>query len=241
MRLAVDFGNTKTKIGLFEGSELQATYVIANALQLEKVLREFDIESMIISKVGNAQQDIVEFLNKKSEKIISLSPHTIVPIQNLYKTPETLGMDRLAAVVGASALFPNEACLVIDMGTCITYDFIDQQKNYWGGAISPGLQMRFKAMHDYTHRLPLIQKFDEGKLVGNTTESCMVSGVLNGIISELEGFIEKYLEKFGHFKAILTGGDANFFESRMKDPTFANQNLVLIGLNQILETNASDF
>ena len=155
----------------------------------------------------------------------------------MYTTPATLGVDRIAAICGAIEIFPQQNCLVVDAGTCINYEFLDAALNYHGGAISPGIQMRFDALHKFTARLPLIKEFNKTELVGNSTESCMTSGVVNGVVAEVNGIIEKYAQKFPDLGVILCGGDAYFFENNLKQPIFAAPDLVLHGLNRILQHN----
>jgi type III pantothenate kinase len=168
-----------------------------------------------------------------------LSADLKLPIQNLYKTPATLGSDRLAAAVGAVALYPNQNNLVIDMGTCITLDFVSSHNEYLGGAIMPGISMKFKALHTFTDKLPLLtfDNGDEVDIVGDDTRSSIFTGIINGTTMELEGFVERYVEKFGKMNIIFTGGDAIYFEKRVKFPNFVNSNLLLVGLNKILNTN----
>lgn len=156
----------------------------------------------------------------------------------MYESPDTLGMDRLAAVCGAKTLFPNENCLVVDFGTCITYDFIDSKRNYLGGAITPGMQMRFMSMNSYTESLPLIKEVSvDVATIGKTTEESMVAGVMLGIVGEVEKFSALYGEEYENLKVIFCGGDTNRFETITKDPIFAAPNLVLVGLNSILTYN----
>ena len=162
-----------------------------------------------------------------------------LPIQNLYSTPETLGVDRIAAVCGAQTTFPNEKCLVIDMGSCITYDYLNEKGEYHGGSISPGLNMRFKAVHTFTAKLPLVKPLADPALIGTTTASNIQSGVINGLTEEIKGIISLYQHKFGNIRVILCGGDAHFFENKLKGVIFAIPELVLIGLNSILSHNVN--
>jgi type III pantothenate kinase len=162
-----------------------------------------------------------------------------VPVTNGYATPETLGMDRLAAVVGATALHPGRPCLVVDLGTCITYDLVDAAGYYHGGGISPGLRMRFRAMHTFTARLPLIEPEPHAALIGTSTRTAMQSGVVNGLVAELEGMMSRYGAQFPPLTTILCGGDALFFETQLKGIIFVVPELVLLGLNRILLYNVS--
>jgi type III pantothenate kinase len=162
-----------------------------------------------------------------------------LPIKNNYGTPETLGVDRIAAVCGAQQIFPFQNCLVIDAGTCVTFDIIDKDGVYYGGAISPGMHMRFKAVHTFTARLPLISPVPEAKLIGDSTETSIQSGVINGMAAEMVGIIQRYQVKFNDLRVILCGGDTLFFENKLKASIFASPELVLVGLNSILIYNVS--
>jgi type III pantothenate kinase len=163
-------------------------------------------------------------------------------IENKYKSPATLGLDRLAGIIGARTLFPDKNCLVIDAGTCITYDAINKDGVYEGGSISPGLKMRLKAMHNFTRRLPEVELVEYDDWQGYDTKSAMLSGVLNGAIEEVKGFIEIYNSKYSKLHVILCGGDSIFFDNRLKNSIFAHAlktepNLVLIGLNEVIQQN----
>ena len=188
----------------------------------------------IVSSVREYDREVKNFLNKNYH-FIELSSNTELPVSINYKTPETLGNDRIAGVCGASALFRGINILVIDAGTCITYDFIDKDKNYFGGGISPGIDIRFRALNTFTGNLPLVNRTDNFDLIGDSTEGSIRSGVLNGVIAEIEGVIKRYKDRFGQLKIIFTGGDTIFFDKRLKNDIFALPNLVLVGLNEILD------
>jgi type III pantothenate kinase len=164
-----------------------------------------------------------------------LTHETPLPIKNLYATPQTLGCDRLAAVVGAAHLYPNQNLLVIDAGTAITYELLSAKGEYLGGNISPGISLRFKALHHYTGKLPLCERADSYAPVGTDTQSAIAAGVLNGVLYEVQANVEQFSLKIPNLIAILTGGDADFFANRLKKPIFVVCDLVLIGLNRILE------
>ena len=168
---------------------------------------------------------------------MELTAATPVPINNLYKTPETLGKDRLAAVVGAHSLFPDKDVLVFDAGTALTIDFIDKEGNYRGGNISPGLNMRFRALHDYTQKLFLHSQSDDYQLLGADTPSAIISGVQNGMIFEINHYVHHFVKEFPQLVTILTGGDVNFFVNKIEKRIFAEPNLVFIGLKKIIEFN----
>jgi type III pantothenate kinase len=234
LQLALDIGNTSIKAGLFQQNELLEKKLFTEQEEVREWWQGKNISKAIISNVGKEWVLPIPFPTFFfGEKELSL------PIQNAYKTPHTLGKDRLAAAIGAHSIFPGYPCLVVDMGTCITYDFVTERATYLGGAISPGLNMRFRAMHEFTARLPLIEEIkSEPELIGNTTEECMLSGVLNGIYFEMEKTIDTYTSKYPGLKVLLCGGDVPFFESIIKGHIFAFPNLVLQGLNHTLLYNA---
>jgi type III pantothenate kinase len=174
----------------------------------------------------------------KKHKLLQLSWETPLPLKINYKTPQTLGLDRIAAVVGANVKYPENNVLVIDMGTCITFDLLSEQKTYLGGSISPGFQMRFTALNQQTGKLPLIQfKKEKLKFIGDSTETSIISGVYYGIKNEIEGTIQHYLTQYPNLKIVVTGGDANRFDLEPKNRIFADEFLVLKGFNEILNYN----
>ncbi len=239
MNLIIDFGNTQKKIAIFKDNIL-IELKIFKKINLDHLIyftkKYKDIDSVIISSVVDYPDSFNSFFKGKFF-FIKFNYKTSVPVLNKYKSPETLGNDRLAAVVGANHLFPNKNILVIDAGTCIKYDFVNSKNEYLGGSISPGISIRFKSLHTFTDKLPLIniQKYD--KLIGQNTKESILSGVLNGTISEIDNIIEQYKKSFSSLKIILSGGDNIFLEKKLKNSTFANPNIVLIGLNKILEFN----
>lgn len=237
-KLIIDFGNTLVKIAVFQGVEqvFQETTDKLTIHRLEELEGIYHFKSAIISSVSEVASGIREFLEKQY-LFIELDHQTLLPIVNHYKTPKTLGKDRLAAVVAASCIQPANNCLVIDAGTCITYDIIDKDKNYFGGSISPGMELRFKALNTFTSRLPLVPHRNFEGLTGVTTGESIQSGIINGIVSEIDGIIEKYKTRFPDLKVLVTGGDMNFFAKKLKSNIFALPNLVLIGLNEILNYN----
>jgi type III pantothenate kinase len=235
--LVVDVGNTSTKVGIFENAEWAEEHVFLGPIELEEFISTTQADAMIVSSVRQHPHLLLERARHIPQHFL-LTAQLSLPITNAYATPETLGMDRLAAVCGARTLFPNQNCLVIDCGTCITYDFIDATSTYLGGSIAPGLSMRLRAMHEFTARLPLV-KPEEVDLIGNSTVTCMQSGVLNGMRAEIEGTIGRYQQHYPELRVILCGGDMHFFENNLKGAIFAVQNLVLRGLNSILLHNVS--
>jgi type III pantothenate kinase len=166
-----------------------------------------------------------------------LSEKTNVPIINKYKTPNTLGKDRLAAVVGASFLFPKKDILIFDAGTCLTIDFVNARKEYLGGRISPGIEMRYKALNTFTDKLPLVQQAKISTIIGDDTNSSIVSGVQQGVLAEVKSIISDYKSQNFDIITVVTGGDCFFFEKELKNSIFANPHLVLVGLNEILDYN----
>ena len=172
--------------------------------------------------------------------LVILDENTPLPIKNLYETPATLGKDRLAAAVGARAIFPGKNVLSIDAGTCITYDFLTKDGEYLGGSISPGIRMRFRAMHAFTGRLPLVEPEDFTGLIGKTTAESLLSGVINGVCEEIKGLIARYNEQYEDLTAVITGGDHEYLHNKLKINIFAVPDLVLPGLNEILDCHDKD-
>lgn len=240
MNLCIDIGNTRAKIAVYDREGSLVKLIIRddfNSGKLDKVLKKYQIENVIVSSVRKKQGKYKRLLGSKVKTFFELSHETDIPITNLYQTPETLGKDRLAGVVGAAFLFPGDDVLLVDAGTCITYDIIDAQKKYYGGSILPGIEMRFKALHSFTSRLPLVQQEDLDSHIGNTTATSIQTGIQLGVVYELKGFIQKYRETYPDLRVLVTGGDASFFESQMENQIFAVPDLVLMGLNQILNYN----
>lgn len=239
MNLIIDIGNTFTKVALTEGDNIVFAdrYEELSKKTFEEIISKYSPKKGIVSAVGK-KNDALLSIFKQNLQIIELDHHTPLPISNLYKTPETLGRDRIAAAVGANYLFPNEDLLVIDSGTAITYDLVTSNAQYLGGAISPGIVLRYKSLNQHTANLPLVTSSDYNFIVGASTKECIESGVLNGVIGEIEYFINRYNEEFPNLKVVFTGGDANFFVNKLKNSIFVVQNLVIIGLNRILEFNA---
>ncbi len=233
MNLILDVGNTLIKAGFFDDQTfLKEERICPENLPL--FLSECGANYILVSDVRGITDRYLRALSDKCP-IIFLNHQTPLPIQNRYETPQTLGTDRIAAAIGAYFSAPNENHLVLDAGTCLTYDFIDKSGNYWGGAISMGLRMRFRALAHFTGKLPEIQDFDKPiSLVGQSTEMSILSGVIHGMLGEIDYFLTHYRQKYDDFRLTICGGDANFFEKRIKASIFANSKLVLMGLNQIL-------
>lgn len=234
MLLAIDIGNTKIKAAVFEGAVLLEKFVFdknAAPKKIENIFGRYPkIEQSILSSVGKDESGLLSQLEKRS-KLATISHNSVFPFHNKYATPATLGIDRMVLSAGAVLQYPGKNRLVIDAGTCITYDFTDSNDNYLGGAISPGLQLRYSAMHNFTAKLPLLYPEMPDEYIGNSTASSMHSGVVNGMLHELEGFVEQYNQQYQELTIILTGGDADFLAKRLKNTIFANSNFLLESLN----------
>ncbi len=249
MNLIVDIGNTRTKIAFFQKNIL-VEKAIVEAITLDALsvmLQGRAIEGIIMSITGVDTEGVANSLRERYF-FIHFDSETPLPIENLYATPQTLGKDRLAAVVAAHYLFPKKNCLVMDSGTCITYNFINNKGQFLGGNIAPGLNMRLKAMHHFTAKLPLIsrntapseflRKGGVSDLVGKTTEQAMLNGAQIGLLSEVEGFVKRFKHEFGALKVLITGGDGVFLKENLQiKNSFYEPNLVLMGLNRILNFN----
>jgi type III pantothenate kinase len=240
MTLSIDLGNTYAKTGLFDDLKLIETNWKLTYPELISYVQSVRPQRIMVSSVSYSEEQLrAEFADITTE-IHLLKSTTLVPIKKLYDTPETLGADRVAAAVGARVLYPDKSCIVIDMGTCITYDLVGLDDNFYGGIISPGVRMRFKAMNTFTKRLPLLEPEPIPELIGKSTKHAMQSGVMNGILSEINGFVEEYSKVLTNINVILCGGDATYFANRIKNPNFVIPELVLIGLNRILEYNVKN-
>ncbi len=241
MNLIIDIGNTRAKLAVFKEDRivLQKKSKHKNILKkIKKLFSELSISNTIISSVHQKEEKLLQFL-KENSNLIVLNHQTKVPFLNHYKTPTTLGVDRIALVSAAIKEYPNQNVLVIDAGTCVTYDFISNKKEYYGGIISPGIKMRYKAMHHFTKKLPdLKPTLYKGE--GNSTENAMHLGVLKGIFYEIEGIISEFQAKNNNLTVVLTGGDKKILSNLLKSSIFANPNFILLGLNYILNYNLND-
>jgi type III pantothenate kinase len=239
MNLIVDIGNTKVKVAVFESDKLITSVSIEEsdfAKTYQDFSAQYSFQGCIVSSVKKNIDDIINTI-KEIPFFIQLNHTTQVPFTNLYGTPQTLGIDRIALMAAASSQFPRKNVLVIDAGTCITYDFINAQSEYLGGAISPGINIRYRSVHDYTSKLPQLSASENFQLIGDSTESAIHSGIMNGVIQEIRGVINQYEEKYPDLTVILTGGDTKFLFKQLKNSIFAHQNFLLYGLNQILTFN----
>jgi type III pantothenate kinase len=238
LTLCLDFGNTRLKAALFEEGQLVQTFTFTDQPegQLEQVLKERQPAASILSSVVNHPPAIEELLQAHTQfhKLSNLSklPFTI-PVGK----PETMGADRLAIAAAAIHLFPDQHSLVIALGTCITYNFINKDHQFMGGAISPGMEMRFRSMHEFTAKLPLVKGHWNVPLIGYDTATNMQSGVVLGMAKEIDGIIESYQERFANFNAVLTGGNMPIFETHLKKEIFADPDLIFKGLYAISQVN----
>ena len=248
MNLAVDLGNTQHKLFVFDGAKLASAFSFAKlrADDLKNIFQKYPIQSAILSSVIKDGAAVKQFLKKRTH-FLELNSALPLPIKIKYKTPATLGSDRITCAVGGAKLFPKQNVLIIDAGTCIKYDFVNAKGEYLGGSISPGLQMRFKALNYFTQKLPLVEiavikqktKNKKQEFIGATTEESILAGVQQGIIGELNGFAEIYRRRFRSLKIVFTGGDAPRFAAAVIFRTFAAPNLIATGLNEILQYNLS--
>jgi type III pantothenate kinase len=240
MNLVVDIGNTRAKFAVFKEGGLEENFVAERNEKVDMTgfLRQRAIRRTIISSVVNHLPPFVNVLRERTN-FLEYNAETPVPVKNLYRTANTLGNDRLPAVIAAFHQFPGKDILVIDSGTCIKYNFINAAGEYLGGGISPGIDMRFKALNTFTDRLPLLTPDTEfDKLIGNSSAESLQSGVMKGVLAEAEGIIAQYEQQYSGLTLVLTGGNSAFFEKRLKKSIFADPFLVLKGLNLILEHNA---
>jgi type III pantothenate kinase len=240
MNLIVDVGNTLYKFAIFDGETLvenqgfEKEHVIAYISLLAKDYPK--IKHCIISSVGRLPKEASVLLEQLFQVHV-LSRQSNIPFTNQYKTPTTLGVDRIALIAAAAIKFPKQNVLVIDAGSAITYDFLSSENQYLGGAIAPGIAMRYKSLHAFTANLPLLEKTEVFSMIGDSTVSAIHSGVLQGVIFEIDGAINEYKRQYAEITIILTGGDAHFLRDRLKNDIFANSNFLLEGLNFILENN----
>lgn len=240
LKLIIDIGNTRTKLAVFSGNEAKEIFVTQNlsVKLLKEIVKKYPLlSSVILSSVKDYSSDVDNFLQNKFY-FLKLDSHTLLPIKILYKSPQTLGKDRMAIATASHLLFPDKNVLTIDAGTTITYDFVNENGEYLGGSISPGIQMRLKALHLFTGKLPLVDlSVSNIELVGSDTKSAILSGVLNGVVAEMDGIISAYMSRYPKLKIVLSGGDEKYFDKRLKNNIFALPNFVMKGLLEILNFN----
>ncbi|MDR0558645.1 MAG: type III pantothenate kinase [Prevotellaceae bacterium] len=237
--LIIDIGNSRSKIFAVESDKPKIVYsaIYENPDDLKKVFTLYpQIRNGIYSATGHVDGNMTDFLNAKLDKLIRFTSEIPVPIKNSYKTPETLGSDRLATAVGANLFFPDTNLVIFDFGTAITVDFVDADGSFTGGNISPGLSVRFKALNCYTNSLPLLSPPEKITEIGTCTKTAIEAGVVHGIIGETMYYIKKYPSR----KIIFTGGDAFYFARQIKCPIFVFSNSAVFGLNKILIHNCTE-
>ncbi len=242
MNLIIDVGNTRVKVAVFESGKIAEVFIFQKKKiieNLKKILQDFFIEHSIISSVASFTDEEVKEIDDLLNPLF-LNSETKVPFKNKYDTPKTLGVDRIALAAAATDQYPNENVLVIDAGTCITYEFITKNKEYLGGAISPGIKMRYRALNTFTSKLPLLETSKIESFIGANTNDSIHSGVVNGVYNEIKGLINQYTSEFKDLTVVLTGGDTKFLEEQLKSVIFAQPNFILEGLHTILIYNLAD-
>ena len=237
INLAIDIGNSRTKVAFFEVNKLMHEQIIDNENQWHALIKNFKPQYAVMSAVGAGADAVSAILSALKVSLLQVNYQTPFPFTINYNTPQTLGMDRVAAIAAAQFLYPNKNCLVIDAGTCITYDFISTNRSYQGGAIAPGMHMRLQAMHEFTHKLPLPNLNWPEDFEGKSTEQSLLSGVCIGVADEINGRIARYTERYGQLQVIICGGNSHLLAKHIKNNIFAAPSLVLMGLNQILLFN----
>lgn len=241
MNLVIDIGNTRIKLAVFRNGELLFEDILKeeHEIGIHCLFNQYhEINYAIISSVKQEYPSLFSLLKKKEIQIYAFGKETRIPFPIKYKTPGSLGKDRIAAIAGACVLYPHRDLLVIDAGTALTIDLYTLAEGYLGGNISPGMRMRFNALNKFTDQLPLILPNTDFEFIGQSTTDAIRSGVQNGLIFEIEGYLTKISEKYPQIAVILTGGDAQFFDNKLKKSIFVVQNLTLVGLNFILDYNA---
>ena len=239
MNLTIDIGNTHTKLGFFDGLELQLTQKFSSAeiIPWQSILNTHKITHSILSHVGNARLDLKTLYN--NTRCLEVHHKLQLPFTSDYNPFTNLGIDRVVGLAAAANSFPHENVLIIDAGTCITYDLITAKSHHIGGIISPGLTMRYQSMHRFTHQLPNLEIQEPSSFPSTSTEEAMHHGVISSVIAEIEAFISRFETSIPIFRIILTGGDAGFLSKRLKNGILAEENFLAIGLNLLLETNKS--
>jgi type III pantothenate kinase len=239
LNLIIEQGNTAVKVAVFDQGELLVSTVYGKfgMSELLPILEQYPLKNGILSSVATPAREWVEALETGLKHFLVLDSRTKLPVKVRYRTPETLGNDRIAAAVGANFLQPGRDVLIIDAGTAITYELVEASGAYLGGNISPGMAMRFRALHQFTEKLPPVEAPERILWMGTSTETAIQAGVVNGIVYEMDGYIQDVQKKYPDVFVFLTGGHSFYFERRLKNSIFAAINLVLVGLNRILEYN----
>ncbi|MCM1034581.1 MAG: type III pantothenate kinase [Paludibacter sp.] len=244
MNLCIDQGNSRTKVALFQDDErLLKTFIYKSftSVDAERLFSLYPVSDCIISSVAHTAPAVINALHRHSRHFVLFDHTTPVPIENKYDTPQTLGQDRLAAAVGANYLCPNENLLIIDAGSAITYDYVNDNNQYIGGNIAPGIKMRLSVLRQMTKRLPAVE-VEEHQLIplfGKNTRDAIAAGVLRGVTFEVKGYMRTLQERVEHFQTFLTGGNAPYISANLQTEVRMEKHLVLIGLNHILEYSKS--
>ncbi len=240
MNLIIDVGNTNIKLAVFNGENIVFKEVTKTSRLLstvKKILKKYPtLDKAIMSSVGKLKEGLLIKIQSQINLLV-LDSSVRLPFKNQYETPKTLGADRIALVSASANKYPNKNVLIIDAGTCITYDFITHKNTYLGGSISPGIRLRYQSLHNLTANLPLLNLKQPKNIIGTNTQESIHSGVINGVLNEIRGSIHEYEQEFKELTVILTGGDAEFLSKQLKSSIFANSNFLLEGLNYILEYN----
>lgn len=239
MNLTIDLGNTALKWAVFEDKNLifRGKFDYSNLNEDLKSLEEFQISKVAYTTVIHVPEELRNFLNRY-DFVFPINKNSKIPLKNIYETPQTLGLDRLMNAVAANYLFPNHDLLIIDSGTCLKIDFVSKQNEFVGGAIAPGLNMRYKALSQFTHQLPLLEPKAFNNLIGKNTNDSIHNGVMSGMANEIIGAINNYSELYPDLKLVITGGDYHYFQDIIeKKAIFAEPDLTLIGINLILLYN----
>lgn len=243
MNLIIDIGNTQIKASLFQNSTLINTQT-SDKTEFEfgkELLSNFtNLKKAIVSSVREYPEQLINMLKSKLSDVFFFNDELPIPLENLYESKKTLGYDRLAACVGAFSKYPKQNMLVIDAGTAITFDFVNHKGQYIGGCISPGLNMRYKALNHFTKKLPLLSVNDDYHLIGKNTNEAITGGVQNGIVFEIDSYINQLKEKHSELKVIITGGDSDFLSKNINNSSDLEPNILSIGLNYILEFNTME-
>lgn len=243
MLLVIDVGNTRVKVFVYEGDVILYHEAFEHEFFLEEILKIFQkfdkISRSVLSSVGYIDESVLDFLKLKSDLLI-IDSESKVPFVNNYATPKTLGIDRMVLAAGAVLKYPKTNRLIIDAGTCITYDFVSADDVYLGGGISPGLRLRYESLHAYTAKLPLLRFKNPESLIGNSTAEAIHSGVVNGFVNEIRGIIGEYEKQFVNLAIILTGGDSMLLSDKIKNSIFVNPNFLIESLKALQEYISKD-
>lgn len=240
MNLIIDQGNTSTKYAVVsvQGQVVHKTTTPDfDTAEVKQLVQNHPLQAILVSSVRHDYEVLKPHFEGIGTQVVFFDDDCRLPFTNLYATPKTLGKDRIAGVCGALKYFAGQNCLVIDAGTCITYDFIDAEKNYHGGSISPGLEMRLKAMQHFTGKLPLVSLEWPEDFTGNSTQTALQTGAVYGAVNEINGFIARYKQRYGLLQVLMCGGDTDFLAKRCESEIFAASDLVITGLNEILIYN----